>query len=202
LAEYRFFVPYQTAKERVFSGTSALEQSDFSTLSIGSKVEIIYLPSLPDTSMLKLAANTLWADPWRRFYRIVILVLALFLPSIIYMDGYILFILLKERCLARWGKSCAARIIHEKEVSGKSGSNIHVAYEFRTEEGYHFQGTRKYVPIKKQLINPVSAALEAKIRQNPTVLYDARRPSRNLLYPPMMVDFVEIAGGPVNRDSR
>ena len=172
-ADYSFVVNGDPVIGRHQRGTSVVEPSDFATLRVGDRVGVTYLPTRPDIAELTLSMQTIWADPWISFKLACKIACVVTAVCLVIAGGGWGFVL-RERRLVTWGAVASARIVGEKLVHNRGGTSLTVTYEFRDQMGRLLKGTRAYVPAGKQL-------------DNPTVLYDPGRPSRNLLYPPLWV---------------
>ena len=188
LARYNF-QPINThdAAPPLRHAESAITASDYNTLRIGSAVLVRFQPSHPEISALQVTLQTLWAHPWERFRSTSLMLFGIFgIFSLMYLL-LIGRIWLKERHLILWGTAAPAQIIAEKEVRGRSGLTITVTYEFEDQQGHTIQSTLGGLPTQDKLTAPRWAAYDNAVRKNPTVLFDPKRPSRNMLYPPFFV---------------
>ena len=92
----------------------------------------------------------------------------------------------KEKKLIQFGYATAANIISEIEHadinSRKFLQATSIAYSFADIEGNLIVGKRDRLP-RRSTTNEESLNLLAKITNNPTVLYDPKGSSKNILYP-------------------
>ncbi len=97
----------------------------------------------------------------------------------------------KEKKLLKFGYATAANIISEIEYddinSRKFMQATSIAYSFADIEGNLIAGKRDRLP-RRRTTNEESLNLLAKITNNPTVLYDPKDSSKNMLYPGYYAD--------------
>ena len=176
---------------QVQQAESPVTASDFSTLRVGSPVTVRFQPLRPDISELQVTSQTIWARPWENFRFTSIMIVGMF--------GLVSFLWLllvgriwrREHRLMAWGTAAQAWIIAENEVRGRSGTTLTVTYEFEDQSGHKTQGKRSGLPTQDKLVVSRWAALDDAVRSNPMVLYDPKRPSRNMLYPSLFVALKE-----------
>ena len=160
------------------SGKSPITISDFRSLRVGDQVEVAYLMTRPDISMLQSTLSTVWAHPWTRFYDTRKLIFGILGSWLCLIAGLVMAPFIRERNLARWGEVCAADIIAEETVARRKGPPmIKLSYTFPNGSGGVKLGEQTRL-----------ASFTTNGRGSPTVLYDPRRPWRNSLYPLTMVD--------------
>ena len=95
---------------------------------------------------------------------------------------------LRERKLVKWGRAVHDTILSEEEhFVGRGIRTTHLTYQFRTDDGMIVEGVCKGLPSKKEMENEKSHALLTQITDNPTVLYDPNRSSKNMMCPPSLV---------------
>ena len=172
---------------REFEGSGRL--FGLGRVDIGSEVNILFDPVQPSRSALNPnneihQKNTFTDfDIWMKISLVTLLVLVL--P----VAAFYWWCYTRVRYLLCHGQIAVETIVDQKDYKTKSGTYTHVTYRFTDLAGNTIEGSRRGIPA---LLGQTPKLREQRARylDNPTVVYDPAKSSRNVLYP---LDSVKLA---------
>jgi hypothetical protein len=168
----------------------------YTKLRIGDSIPIVYDPLSPSRSDLNFEDKIHTTDPFANIFPLDIFPLGLFIIIWIILMFIFFPIYYKQKNLVKRGRVAAATIIDEKEVRSQFGVAATLTYRFTDTDGKIVQGIRQRLPSKTARRSGYRLtrfwddriAVWAAARNNPTVVYDPRNSTKNMLYP---VDWVD-----------
>lgn len=158
-----------------------VDEGYFRTLSVGSRLNVIFDPADPSTSALQYEMRPLGTAgatlPRTLVFAALLACIPLGILGIVRVD------LARQRRLLTGGAAARAEIVNATRRRRPHGASVVLVYRFVDADGRSVEGRKPGLPLKylagPQSPDPAVVALFA----NPTVLYDPSDSSRNALYP-------------------
>jgi hypothetical protein len=152
---------------------------EFGSLVVGQPIPVIYDPGTPENAEINIGDRVHKEKGW---LLLVIMPLPFILTFIIIFSvigpGYF-----KQKELLKNGQAVEAVILDEEEVSsGRSRCTV-VTFQFTDEQGKRVEGRQKGLPTRAERdAREGFRKYYERIMTNPTVVFDPKDSSRNMLY--------------------
>jgi len=161
----------------------AISWQEFRSLGVGASIPILYDPEDPHIAGINFNDRIHTQNPYQDMIRLISFMMAFLIPFSFLLTLFVYYRYRKEKYLLQWGHAVQANIISEKEIRSGKVRCTEITYKFMDAKGVEIQSKRNDLPIKGDIRSEKTRKFFDAVVTNPTVLFDEKNSSKNILYP-------------------